>query len=478
MNQVPVGRSIAQAYGFLFGRILTVVSLSWVAAVFFGALRETMFALDPMTMPVIAQPLPALLHLATFLAALLLICAVAIPLTREALGDRGDWTLAHFVIGGREVRLFLALIRLYVVLIAVIVLCVLAVIGAAYGAKAALAQWPAAAQSGLPIEAIARGATIAIATIVALYVALRLSFFVYPVAAAEPHASLRRAWELGGGNVLRILAVVLAIAVPVYALVIAGEYALMGQRLFDTVHSFLTTVPRDMQPMHALFAAHAGAISLGAAVLMVVMAALTAGASASAYRRITGMDVDEQASADAVVAAPHDDHGHAEEVHVAEDHGHDEHGHAEEAHAAEDHGHAEHGHGEEAHAAEDHGHIEHGHGEETHGAEDHGHDDHGHAEHGHEEHGQGDHVQVHAAEDDVAHHDDGGGHDTPQAHGEEAHGEDHAAPAEDPHAHAALPENQPGPEGDEHVLTEADLAPQAGDDATHAAGDMRMLEHA
>ncbi len=468
MKHVPVGRSIAHAYGFLFGGIVTVVSLSWVAAVFFAALRRAMFAMDPVVMPLAAHPQAALVHAAAFVGALLLICAVAVPLTRTALGERPEWTLAHFVIGGRELRLFLALIRLYLILIAVIALCVLGVAGAAMGAKAALAQWPAVAKSGVPVEAVARGVSIAIAVIVALYISLRLSFFVYPVAAAEPHASLRRAWSLGGGNVLRILAVVLAIVVPVYALVIAAEYALMGQTLIDTAHRFLTTLPRDMLPLHALLAAHAGAISAGAAVVMVVMTALSAGASAAAYLRVTGADAEVLAVAEALAETAHHDHGEA----LAGDAAHDDRGHDDHSHDHDGHD----GHGQEAHGHHG-GHDDHGHAEDAHGAEDHGHahpapEEHGQDDHGHDEHAHRDDAHMHAAEEDVVH------HDAPQPHDEDVHGDDHGAPGEEPHAHAALPEHQAAPEDGAHELREAEFLPEAGEGAAHAEDDGRPLEHA
>jgi hypothetical protein len=447
MNQVPVGRSIAHAYGFLFGRILTIVALSWVAGLFFAGLRFGLFQAGPISQPIGDHLQTVAIHLAGLLGALALVSIIALPLTREALGSHGKWTLAHFTFAAPEFSLFLALVRLYVVLIAVIAIAVLAVVGAGIGVKLALVQWPAIGKSGVPLALVAPVATCVIASLAVLYAGLRLSFFLYPVAAAEEHASLRSAWALGKGNVLRILLVTLAILIPVYVVVFGCEYALLGQSFLDILGSLASGKAHDADALVMLFLAHAGAISAGAAVLMVVMVSLSAGASAAAYRAVKG--IEDHAAPASDDSHGHHDHGHEAPAAAHHDDGHGDHGHGDHGHGGhddhaaqgdgdhghDDHGHSEHGHDDHGHDA--HGHDEHGHDDHGgHAQDDHANDDHGHDNHGHDEHGHGDHA--HAAPDDH----DGHGHG--DAHGEDAHGhaghghggDDHGHGA-DHHAHAA-----------------------------------------
>lgn len=417
MNQVSVGHSIAQAYGFLFRRIMTVLALSWVAALFFIVLRKALLGLGPFPHDVMAHVPEALMHLGGVIAAVLLLCAIAVPLTRAALGEAMDWSLAHFVIGAREVRLFAALVRLYLILIAVVVVCVLAVAGIAIGTKMALAQWPVLASTGLPVQTIMRGIAVIAAAAVTIYVSVRLSFLVYAIAAAEPQASLKRSWELAGGNVLRMLAIALAIAVPVYALFFVAEYALMGQALMDALHTLFAAGGTTQTPLYALLAAHGWSVATAAGVMIVALTALGAAASATAYRGLMGLDVvdapvevEEAVIEEIVQEAPTEHHAEPAEHHEA--HGHADAAPAEEAVAGDA------SHGEEAH------HAEPGHeatDEASHGDDDHGHmapDDHAPAE------------GVHAVE-----------HEAPapveDAHVEEAHGHAEDAHGEDAHAHAA-----------------------------------------
>jgi hypothetical protein len=328
MNKIPVGRSIAHAYGFLFGRFLTVVSLSWVAALLYGAMRFVLFTAGPPPHPVASHWLAVLAHLGAVVAFLLLFSAIVVPLTRAALGRGGEWAFAYFVIGAREVRLFLAILRYYVIMVVVIALCVLGVIGVVMGAKAALAQWPAAG-SGWPIEGIVHGLAVALAFATAIYVSLRLSFLLYAVAAVEDHASLRRSWSLGGGNVLRMFIVALAIAIPVCALVVGLDLAVMGPRFLDAVHGMFAGPRPDAGPLTALFQGHAATISVAGAIVLSVVAALAAGASAAAYRARTGTGAEEEAVEDVMIeetvlepqaAAHHETERPAEDVseHVAE----------------------------------------------------------------------------------------------------------------------------------------------------------------
>lgn len=467
MNRIPVGRCIARAYGFLFGRILTVISISWVAAVFFASLRLALFRVGPIPHPIIAHWQPALLHFAGVLGGLLLFSAVAIPLTRAALGRRENWALAQFVIGAPEVRLFFAVLRIYVVMIVLVAICVAAVVGAGMGTKAVMAQWPAAAGTGLPVAAIVRDVVIALAVAVTVYVGLRISFLLYAVAAAEPHASLRRVWSLSAGNVLRILAVVVVVFVPVYALVFGAEYALMGPALIEAGRAVFASAKPDVGPITTLFIAHAQSLSIGAGVLFTVLAALGAGGSAAGYLALTDSGAAELDLVEDVEFAP----APAEPAPVE----HEVHAQAE---AAEPHD----------GAREDQGHEDQG--LDAHGHEESGHDAPADVDASHVEHAVPEHAETHDLPDDgpVVHHEEAGddphgGHaylDEGQAEGDAHDGgvgyhSDHAPASDgvedDGHGHGAGDEALPP-----HQPAEAD--PSAHDDILEHAEAERLPEHA
>ena len=498
MDRFPVGRAIAHAYGFLFGRIFAIVALSWVAAVFYAGLRFALFQTEPLLRPM-AHPEIALVHLAGVLAALLLTASVAVPLTRLALGEQAEWLLAFFAIGARELKLFGALLRLGVLIAGTLALAVLAVKGAALAAKAALVQWPVLAQSGWPVETVAHDAVTVLAVLAAIYVVLRASFFLFPVAAAEPKASLSRAWALGRGNVLRMAAVTLAVMVPLYALLTAVQYALMGPALIDAAAMLISG--QNAAPLMALLASHAGAIAIVSAVVMVAVTALNAGASASAYQARMGMAVE----AEVVHIEPGADDAHdvaaaalAEPVPHAE--AHEEPAHEETAHDEPTHADAR---GEPAH--EEPAHEEPRHAEahddaplDGHGAEDHGHavasegepveDAHEHAAENAVEQsdapaGEDDHAaphhDIHADGADVGEAEAVGAPDDRAVdHAAEGHGEPDAG------GHAAEDHHDPEkPQGDGHHAA-APLEPEVMEldaplaDAHSAEAETRVLEHA
>jgi len=293
MDNIPVGKSIGGAYGFLFGRFLTILGLSWLPAAIYAVGR---LAVLRHVVPEIAAAAhqgthpSAAVHamLGVFvLFSLLMVAIIALPLNREALGLRGERVLARLVIGWPELRLFAAYVLIDIILIALIVALVFGIIGAVMGTKAALAMWAQGTPlAGWPVLRIVHIAAAVIAVFVLLFVSLRLSFLIAAVAAAEGKASLRRAWELSRGNFWRILIVVLAILAPVVILMIAGEYAVMGAQLREFHNTMSTGQRPDPSAIISAAAAHGPALVALAGVGIVIVIALFAGAAATAYRAL------------------------------------------------------------------------------------------------------------------------------------------------------------------------------------------------
>ncbi len=463
MEKVPVGRSISHAYEFLFGRIFPILGTAWLPALLYATACYFWFQNTVTWLAPVAQDHTVLMHgiaatVGLGLVALVTRAVLGISLTQEALGIRHDILLAHFVIGPRETRLVFAQLRL-LLLIALLYAVTLAVIvmgvGAAvkYGTK--IPHVPMVGGTSLAVI----GAVVAA---VLLYIAfvltiLKLSFLLNAVAAVERHASIRRGWHLAGGSGWRILIVLVSVFAPLALLVWGGMYFAFGADLTTIGH-----IAAPVARMHAtlqFYADHAFVFAVLAGISALVGGALYAGATAAAYRTVTGHEEPEPADDDALVApllmpvpVPVEDHAPVDHGHHVDhvdhvvplpleepapaDHGHGSHddhghedphghgGHAESHGGSHDHGHGHGGHdsahghaqdedsdndddddagdGDGSHGENHGGHDSHGHGDHGHKShDDHGHGDHGHKSHddhgGDDDHGHGRHHALHAA---------------------------------------------------------------------------------
>ena len=296
MDRIPVGSTIAGAYRFLVVRVAAVLGLGWLPAAFYAA--AAWFCLQRMgAAMLIATPssagfnqFTAIDFAALLLATALLVPTVAVPFTQTALGVPRERVAAHFVFGGREWRMFLALLRYYAVVVVVLAalafLCQIAIgIGLpAPGTWRAGFAMPANLY-GAPISLWLNGAAAVLLAIAFLFLTARFGFFLPASAAAEDHVTLRRAWALSRRNFWRIAVVTLAVAVPPALLFAAGVYAIEGDGLGEALRNAWTGIPSEgVGALYRLQYAHAGALAGLGAVGLVVMNALFAGASAAAYR--------------------------------------------------------------------------------------------------------------------------------------------------------------------------------------------------
>ncbi len=452
MSKVPVGQSIAHAYSFLFGRFFQIVGTAWLPALIYATgyyfwLQNSATWLAPLTQDhqLLMNGIAATAGFAVL--ALFTRAVLGISLTQEALGIRNDLALAHFVIGPRELRLVFAQIRvILLILLLDIAVVAVVVLGLGAAAKYGAAIPPSPLIGGKSLVVV--GAMVAA---VLLYIAfvltvLKLFFLLTAVAAVEHRASVRRGWQLAGGSGWRIVLVLLGTFLPLVAIVCGVVFYVAGADLSAALHAAGADPAARAHAMLQFYAGHAMLLSVVAGIAAVVGGALFAGATAAAYRTVTGHEAAEPED-DAALVAPllvpvesHDDHGGGHEDHGHgghDDHGHgsrDDDGHGDDGHGDNGHGdtghgdhgqggghghddhggghddhahdgHDSHGHGGDDHGGgdddgghgghEDHGHGDHGHGEKAHGHGDHGHDDHGHGDHGHgghgDDHGHGSH---------------------------------------------------------------------------------------
>ena len=306
MGKVPVGRTISEAYKFLFLRPGAVIGLGWLPAAFYAG--AVWFCIERLgAAMLVAVPSSAAFNeftavdfLALLLATALLVPTVTVPYVATALGHRQEPVAAHFVYGKREFRLSLALLTFMVFAIAVL----LALAFAAQFAIGVGVPKPGAPLSGYAMPAEWYGVALSVwldaaaafvLGVVALFIAVRFGFFLAPLAAAEEHVTVNRAWSLSRGNFWRLAIVHLALGIPVAALFGAAAYAIEGDALATTLRTAWSGIPSEgMSALYRLQYDHAGALSGLLAVALIVKGALYTGASATAYRAVALGEVAEE----------------------------------------------------------------------------------------------------------------------------------------------------------------------------------------
>jgi hypothetical protein len=214
MKRIPVGATISAAYRFAFGGVLSVLGIIWfpyvvLAAVVAGAI----FALAPDLPGQIMRgefDLPLLFGATrifgiAFLAIFIVRAMVTVGLQQKALGRYQGSPFFYFSLAVPVWRMIGANILAFLVLLLIYVLTALATWAICFAAIKFVPEF------GKAIAAVA----IIAAVLWAIYVAVRLVFFLPAVVVAEGKVGLERSWELGGGNFWRIVAVLLASFVPV-----------------------------------------------------------------------------------------------------------------------------------------------------------------------------------------------------------------------------------------------------------------------
>jgi hypothetical protein len=414
-KRVPVGSSIAHAYVFLLQNLTNVIGTAWLPALIYGTGFFLFLQHSHDWMPAERQDLASIvLSSCTAILAvaftLIIRAVIGISLTQEALGVRKDFTLAHFVIGPRELRLFFAYVRFYI-LAALLYVGVIAVsVGAMYVAQhygAALA--PNIRPGGFPLAVL--GAVLVSMVLFVWYLLemLRLFFLLAAVASAEHHAKLARAWDITRHSAFRVLGVYIGMFLPLALASAVSLYFLVGPDQWAGVIMALQAqkagAPSALGPFYAQ---HAFIFASAVGVLSLVGGALFAGAAAHAYREVTGHalpELEDDAALVAPLLEPETPVVVPAPVPVAEelpapvhhDHNHGDHGLADEEPRHADHhhngnGHGSNGHGHDARARRDDDDREddvrddrhHSHGNDHHESNGHHHGD-GHHHHRHDD---------------------------------------------------------------------------------------------
>ncbi|HTQ14085.1 MAG TPA: hypothetical protein VMH86_09435 [Rhizomicrobium sp.] len=287
--KMPVGDTLEGAFGFAFKSFPSVVGVVWFPYLLAGAIvGGAVYLLHPDVNAFVASlqqgkdPAAALEAFRKFgnllgLYSLVFVIAgamVRVGLMRKALGLHPGPIFIYFSFGAPVWRMIGASILLGIIVF-------LIVIAAIAGGGAAVAASGSALQQ--PARGIVDGVAILIAVLFPIYAIFRFIFFLPAVIVAEDRIGLGRSWSLGGGNVLRIIVVLLAIVLAVGLVfgILESFFRpplVMGGATFDLRQMVKWEVQTFTSP-----------VFLGLIVLQsLVTEALLAGASASGYRAVTG----------------------------------------------------------------------------------------------------------------------------------------------------------------------------------------------
>lgn len=277
MRRLPVVATIRDAYAFAFGQLGGIIGLIWIPMVlltvaqFFTLLRYYNAMIDFLATHNVTTLGPAcLMLLAAMAAALLLYAIMFVSVSQLALGNRQPGVIAHFAFGPMEWRLARPLLGL--VALAMLGLLIFMLLLSQVIASGKLSQQGA---SGV-LMLLLCGATLAVAPRLLLLPTVTVN---------ETAPALRRVWTLSHGNYLRLLAVLLALIVPVLAVVWVVNVALGGGLVMtgDDQAQMLQTLlqGRTSLPMTCGVSFFVSPVLVG----------LLAGGGVSAWRSLTGEHV-------------------------------------------------------------------------------------------------------------------------------------------------------------------------------------------
>jgi hypothetical protein len=234
MAKIPVGPTIGAAYSFLFGQIGTILTIAGVPAILYacadyaGHAINAAYRAEPNAEDPQALGTGLLLTLAVIVTMLFGMSLSAVGITRAALSPGESIASILQSLWPQTWRMFAANIRF---LVGAIVLVAIAV-SVAYVAYRLAGVPIEAPEQAMPTLAVVLAAVISWVVIIYAFVSiLRMGFLLPPAVVAEPKGGLRRSHALTHGNVWRAIAIVLALAFPIFFLVLAAASVVLSSAL-------------------------------------------------------------------------------------------------------------------------------------------------------------------------------------------------------------------------------------------------------
>ena len=228
MNKIPVGRTVAFAYEFLFTRIGTLVGVAGLPAVLSAAVDYLVRSYTTTEEPEAAAGSNLLIWLLGTVTTIFISSVAAVGITRAALGLPLGSGAYYFPVGPLELRMFVAKLRFW---LGVVVLLILA----------ALVMSVSFMLVGIPIDGagtVEPSAGVLIAGIAAwtafgfaILTILRMGFLLSATVVSEENGGLQRSHDLSRGNFWRMVAIVLALGAPILVLVSVASLIILSASL-------------------------------------------------------------------------------------------------------------------------------------------------------------------------------------------------------------------------------------------------------
>jgi hypothetical protein len=298
MRKIPVRQTIAAAYRFTFGSLEKVIALIWLPMIVItvGDYFATGASLSGRAAAVdsgdASQMGPVMAGQFAFaIVELVLTCVIGVAIAREILSPMEKrHSFLRFSLGLSEMRAVGGYAGMY--LLAVVVVLFLGVAGMLLAGVVGSGF----AASGLApgMAAIGFGGLLALVLLPVLVpVFVRLGHFIIPAALSGGKYGLEQSWELTKGNVLRIIAISLAVSLPPVLVGLLATGLVLGPDVLVPHWSMLTdkgALDRLALEQLRQRAAHLPMLEGIAFILAPFLYGLYFSASAFAYKFLTAKD--------------------------------------------------------------------------------------------------------------------------------------------------------------------------------------------
>ncbi|HEY7976894.1 MAG TPA: hypothetical protein VID67_01775 [Rhizomicrobium sp.] len=231
MSKIPVGETVAHAYGFATGQFLKILGIVWaplVVSAAVGLMAMPGFLGNHTPLNDLDEIRRQSMRLSPFIFvfSLFIRAMIGVGVTELALGKRTGTTFVYFSVGAPVWRLIGAwlLFLLVIILIYIGLLIVTVAVGVVGGIGVkSLTLATGANNTAIGLLVIA---CVVIFAGTLFYTMARLTFLIPPVVVDEKQVDLARGWQLTRGSFWRIFAIGLAIFVPLilFQIVIAGIF--------------------------------------------------------------------------------------------------------------------------------------------------------------------------------------------------------------------------------------------------------------
>ncbi len=224
MNKIPVVKTVAFAYNFLFTRIGTVAGVAALPAVLASAVDYLVRSYTSTDETEAAGGANLLIWLLGTVTTIFISSVATVGITRAALGLPLGSGAYYFPVGTLELRMFVTKLRFW---LGVAVLLILASLVASVTFMLAGVPIDGAGTVEPSAATLLAGLATWTAFGYAIVTIMRMGFLLSATVVSENKAGLRRSHDLSRGNFWRMVAVVLALAAPILVLVsVAGAVIL------------------------------------------------------------------------------------------------------------------------------------------------------------------------------------------------------------------------------------------------------------